>query len=90
MNEKEKPDIANKLEKHFDLNLPEFYKELNKAISENNREQSHCYYRYCRRSLPYLPSDNTFCHKKNRVSPDGWRRRNGYPAADRHIIFHTC
>ncbi|GAG81661.1 unnamed protein product [marine sediment metagenome] len=38
MNEKEKPDIANKLEKHFDLNLPEFYKELNKAISENNRE----------------------------------------------------
>ena len=40
MNEKEKPDILDKLEKHlntFELNLPEFYKELNKAINTNNR-----------------------------------------------------
>ena len=36
MNEKEKPDIVVKLEKHFELNLPEFYKELNKAIRTNN------------------------------------------------------
>jgi len=38
MNEKGKPDIDTKLEKHFDLNLPEFYKELNKAINTNNRD----------------------------------------------------
>ncbi len=38
MNEKEKPDIIDKLEKHFELNIPLFYKELNKAISTNNRE----------------------------------------------------
>jgi hypothetical protein len=38
MNEKEKPDIVVKLEKHFELNLLEFYKELNKAISNNNRD----------------------------------------------------
>ena len=38
MNEKEKTDIVNKLEKDFELNLPEFYKELNKAISNNNQE----------------------------------------------------
>jgi len=38
MNEKKEPDIGTKLEKHFDLNLPEFYKELNKAISTNNRD----------------------------------------------------
>ncbi|MHA2281150.1 MAG: hypothetical protein ACXAC5_09890 [Promethearchaeota archaeon] len=38
MNDKEKLDIATKLEKHFELNLPEFYKELNKAINANNRE----------------------------------------------------
>lgn len=40
MNEKEKLDILDKLEKHsstFELNLPEFYKELNKAINTNNR-----------------------------------------------------
>jgi hypothetical protein len=38
MIEKEKPENTNKLEKHFELNLPEFYKELNKAISNNNRK----------------------------------------------------
>ncbi len=38
MNEKEKPDNVDKFEKHFELNIPEFYKELNKAISTNNRE----------------------------------------------------
>ena len=38
MIEKEKPENTNKLEKHFELNLPEFYKELNKVISNNNRE----------------------------------------------------
>lgn len=39
MIEKEKSDIVDKLEKHQDLelNLPEFYKELNKAINTNNR-----------------------------------------------------
>jgi len=37
MIEKEKPENTNKLEKHFELHLPEFYKELNKAISSNNR-----------------------------------------------------
>ena len=37
MIEKEKPENTNKLEKHFELNLPEFYKELNKAIRLNNR-----------------------------------------------------
>lgn len=38
MIEEEKPDIVMKLEKHSELNLPEFYKELTKAISTNNRE----------------------------------------------------
>lgn len=37
MIEKEKHDTTAKFEKHFELNLPEFYKELNKAISSNNR-----------------------------------------------------
>ncbi|MHA1987492.1 MAG: hypothetical protein ACW98D_12715 [Promethearchaeota archaeon] len=37
MIEEEKPENTNKLEKHFELNLPEFYKELSNAISANNR-----------------------------------------------------
>ncbi|MBY8984339.1 MAG: hypothetical protein KGD65_04670 [Candidatus Lokiarchaeota archaeon] len=38
MIEEEKLDIVAKIEKNFELNLPEFYKELKKAISTNNRE----------------------------------------------------
>jgi len=37
MIEKEKPEHTNKLEKQFELKNPEFYKELNEAISSNNR-----------------------------------------------------
>ena len=37
MIEKDKPENTNKLEKQFELNLPEFYKELKEAISSNNR-----------------------------------------------------
>ena len=38
MNEKEKLDAVAKLEKYLELNPPEFYKELSKAISTNNRD----------------------------------------------------
>jgi hypothetical protein len=38
MNEKEKLDVISKLEEHLELNIPEFYKELNKAISSHNTE----------------------------------------------------
>ena len=38
MIKEEKPDITVKIEKDFELNLPEFYKELKKAINTNNRD----------------------------------------------------
>lgn len=38
MNAKEKLDIVAKFEKYLELNPPEFYKELKKAISTNNRD----------------------------------------------------
>ena len=38
MNEKEKPDVLSKFEKNFEINIPEFYKELKEAINTNNRE----------------------------------------------------
>ena len=51
MNEKEKDPKENYLKKDYDLNLPEFYKELNKAIHTNNMQSiyglSKIFTRYC-------------------------------------------
>ena len=55
MNEKEPDSKEISLKENYDLNLPEFYKALNKAINTNNMQSiyglSKIFNRYCFKKL---------------------------------------